>query len=84
MFGEGHDSVRSMNSLGHVCRHQSQEPPRSPPNPGGSPSLQAPLPVGNSPDLNNVPGGNSQKRGNNKSISMSLLFPAFNFQEYFC
>jgi hypothetical protein len=35
-------------------------------------------------DLNNVPGGCSQKRGNNESISMSLLFPAFNFQEYFC
>lgn len=49
-----------------------------------SPSPQAHLPVGNCADLNNVPGGNSQKRGNNRSISMSLLFPAFNFQEYFC
>lgn len=34
-----------------------------------SPSLQTHLPVGRSPALNNVPGGNSQKSRDNKSIS---------------
>lgn len=39
---------------------------------------------GNNPDLNDISGGNSQKRGNNKSISLSILLPVFNFGEYLC
>lgn len=47
-------------------------------------SLQTHLPVRRSPALSNVPGGNSQKSRDNKSISYATSFSAFNFWEYFC